>query len=87
MRNTIIKLRLETRRRDLLDHAAHLLGKDRSDFILEAACEKAQAIMLDQILFDLDKASYREFVNVLDAAPSRNAGLGRLMAIERPWDR
>jgi GNAT superfamily N-acetyltransferase len=30
--------------RDLIDQAANLLGKNRSDFMLEAACERAQAV-------------------------------------------
>jgi uncharacterized protein (DUF1778 family) len=49
MRDALINLRALPKQRDLIDHAVHLLGKNRSDFMLEAACERARAIMLDQV--------------------------------------
>ena len=39
MRDAAINLRARPVQRDLIDHAAQLLGKNRSDFMLEAACE------------------------------------------------
>ncbi len=51
MRAAAINLRALPEQRDLIDHAATLLGKNRSDFMLEAACERAQAIVLDQVHF------------------------------------
>ena len=41
MRDAAINLRALPEQRDLIDHAAQLLGKNRSDFMLEAACERA----------------------------------------------
>ena len=49
MRDAAINLRALPEQRDLIDHAANLLGKNRSDFMLEAACDKAQAVVLDQV--------------------------------------
>ena len=54
MRAAAINLRALPEQRDLIDHAAHLLGKNRSDFMLEAACERAQSVVLDQVHFMLD---------------------------------
>ena len=48
MRDAAINLRALPEQRDLIDHAANLLGKNRSDFMLEAACDRAQAVVLDQ---------------------------------------
>ena len=56
MRNAAINLRASTEQRELIDRAATLLGKNRSDFMLEAACERAQAVVLDQVFFRLDDA-------------------------------
>ena len=47
MRNVAINLRARPEQRDLIDRAAKLLGRSRSDFMLEAACEKAQSVLLD----------------------------------------
>ena len=54
MRDAVINLRARPEQRDLIDRAAKLLGKSRSDFVLEAACAKAQSVLPDQIFFRLD---------------------------------
>lgn len=38
MRDAAINLRARPEQRDLIDQAAQLLGKNRSDFMLEVAC-------------------------------------------------
>jgi uncharacterized protein (DUF1778 family) len=86
MRDASINLRALPEQRDLIDHAASLLGKNRSDFMLEAACERAQAIVLGQVFFKLDETRFREFTALLDAPHGPNPGLERLMAVKAPWE-
>lgn len=86
MRAAAINLRALPEQRELIDHAANLLGKNRSDFMLEAACERAQAVLLDQVFFSLDAEKFQRFTAMLDAPPSANEGLERLMAIKAPWE-
>ena len=85
MRDAAINLRALPEQRDLIDHAATLLGKNRSDFMLEAACDKAQAVVLDQVFFNLNADKFQQFTAMLDAPPSHNPGLERLMAVAAPW--
>lgn len=85
MRDAAINLRALPEQRELIDHAAALLGKNRSDFMLEAACERARAIIVDQVFFSLDADKFRQFAALLDAPLAPNAGLERLMAIKPPW--
>lgn len=85
MRDASINLRALPEQRDLIDHAANLLGKNRSDFMLEAACDKAQSVVLDQVFYLLDSDKFREFTRMLDATPAHNPGLERLMAVKPPW--
>lgn len=85
MRDASINLRALPEQRDLIDHAASLLGKNRSDFMLEAACERAKTIVLDQVFFSLDESRFRQFTALLDAPQDTNQGLERLMAIKAPW--
>ncbi|HEX5665898.1 MAG TPA: DUF1778 domain-containing protein [Hyphomicrobium sp.] len=87
MRDAAINLRARPEQRDLIDQAARLLGKNRSDFMLEAACDKAQAVLLDQVFFNLDAVKFRQFIKLLDAPPGPNPGLERLMAVKAPWGR
>ena len=85
MRDAAINLRALPEQRELIDQAASLLGKNRSDFMLEAACERAQAVVLDQVFFSLDADRFKQFTALLDAPAAPNAGLARLMAVKPPW--
>jgi uncharacterized protein (DUF1778 family) len=87
MRDAAINLRALPEQRDLIDQAAALLGKNRSDFMLEAACERAQAVLLDQVFFRLEEDQFRQFTAILDAPSRRNAGLERLKGVKAPWQR
>lgn len=85
MRDAAINLRALPAQRDLIDHAAALLGKNRSDFMLEAACQRAQAVVLDQVFFILDAEKFERFTALLDAPADANPGLERLLAVKAPW--
>ena len=85
MRNAAINLRVLPAQRDLIDHAASLLGKNRSDFMLEAACNHAKAVVLDQVFFQLDADKFERFTALLEAPSEANPGLNRLMAVKAPW--
>lgn len=86
MRAAAINLRALPEQRDLIDQAATLLGKNRSDFMLEVACERAQAVLLDQVFFNMDAEKFAQFNALLDAPASDNPGLARLNAVTTPWD-
>jgi uncharacterized protein (DUF1778 family) len=85
MRDAAINLRAKPEQRDLIDQAAAMLGKNRSDFMLEAACDRAQSVLLDQVYFRLDGGRFKGFIRQLDAPPAPNEGLERLMAVNAPW--
>ena len=82
-----INLRADATSRDLIDRAAEALGKNRSEFMLDAARREATAVLLDQRLFLLDNRAYRKFTAALDAAPSENPRLQRLLKTRAPWER
>jgi len=86
LRDAAINLRAMPEQRDLIDHAASVLGKNRSDFMLEAACERAQSVLLDQVFLRLNTEKFEQFVAMLDTPPKPNPGLEQLMAIKAPWD-
>ena len=87
MRAAAINLRALPEQRDLIDHAASLLGKNRSDFMLEAACDRAQSVLLDQVHFSLSTEKFQEFTELLDAPPKPNEGLERLLALDPVWSK
>ncbi len=62
-----INIRAKASQRDLIDMAANLVAKSRTDFMLDATCREAQDILLDQRLFILDDEQYDAFLAALDA--------------------
>ena len=85
-RDININIRAKRTQRDLIDQAAELLGKTRSDFMLETACREAEDVLLDQRVFTLDAETFKKFQAMLDAPPSENPKLRKLMATKAPWE-
>ncbi len=85
-RTAPINLRALDSQRNLIDRAATLLGKNRSDFMLEAACRAAESVLLEQRLFMLDKANFDAFNQVLEAPVKDNPALHKLLTQKSPWD-
>ena len=86
-RDASINLRASQRQRALIDWAAEVLGKNRSDFMLEAASREADAVLLDRRFFLLDGKVHRRFIEALDKPPADNPRLRRLMRTSAPWER
>ncbi|MCL1463250.1 DUF1778 domain-containing protein [Argonema galeatum] len=85
-RDVTINIRAKQNQRDLIDRAAEIQGKSRSEFMLESAYQKAQDVILDRIFFGLDERKFKEFVALLDAPPMRNEKLQALLTTKSPWD-
>jgi uncharacterized protein (DUF1778 family) len=85
-RRGMINIRIRPEVRELIDQAASLQGKSRSDFMLEAARRAAEEALLDQTLIRVDPETYARFVALLDAPPAPNEDLRRLMNTPAPWE-
>lgn len=85
--SAVINLRTPPAQRELIDRAARLQGKSRTDFMLEASREKAEQVLLNQTLFTVNAKQYKAFVALMDAPLSENAALKRLLAKRAPWEK
>ena len=85
-RGVTINLRADEVKRSLIDRAAERLGKNRSEFMLEAACREATAVLLDQRFFLLDEKAYKRFTAALDKPPTENRRLRRLLVTKAAWE-
>jgi uncharacterized protein (DUF1778 family) len=86
-RGEIINLRAGRRQKLLIDRAAETLGKSRSEFMLEAACREAEAVLLEQRYFVVSQAAFKEFTAMLDKPPKDNPRLRRLLQTKAPWEK
>lgn len=82
-----INIRARTRQRDLIDRAAGLLGRSRSDFMLEAACQRAEDVLLDQAFFTIDAGTFAKFQRMLDQPLPPTDKLRRLLKTRAPWEK
>ena len=80
-----INLRIEAQTRQLIDDAAAVLGKSRTEFMIDSARRQAIDVLLDQRLFRLDPERYRAFVAALDNPPPSGPKLKALLAREPAW--
>jgi uncharacterized protein (DUF1778 family) len=85
--STVINLRTPASQRELIDRAAQLQGKSRTEFMLEASREKAQQVLLDQTLFSVTPKQYKAFIALMDAPLGKNVALQRLLAKRSPWEK
>lgn len=81
-----INLRIETRTRQLIDEAAAVLGKTRTEFMIESARTVAIDVLLDQRLFVLDPERYDAFVHALDNPPAPGPKLRSLLRRTPAWE-
>lgn len=85
-RNQVINIRVQEKQRNLIDYAASILGKTRSDFMLDAAFREAEKVICDRTFFALDEKKYQEFIDILDAPPQVDRELREFLAAKSPWD-
>ena len=82
-----LNIRIKPELRGLIDRAAELSGKNRTDFVLEAARRAAQDALLDRAIFVVNPRAYAEFLARLDAPPRPNTRLRRSLQTTAPWEK
>lgn len=81
-----LNLRIKPADRDLIDRAAKAKGKNRTDFVLEAARIAAEEALIEQRIIMTDPEAYQEFLTRLDQAPAPNTALRKTMQTPAPWE-
>jgi uncharacterized protein (DUF1778 family) len=81
-----LNLRIKSTERDLIDRAAKARGKNRTDFVLEAARAAAEDALIEQRIILADPEAYQEFLARLDRTPEPNAALRKTMQTLAPWE-
>lgn len=82
-----INLRIEANTRQLIDDAAAILGKTRTEFMVESARRQAIDVLLDQRLFALDSERFNGFMLMLDNPPAPGPKLRSLLRRVPAWQK
>ena len=81
-----INIRIPETQRALIDRAAASMGITRTQFILDAARERAEDRLAEQRIMELDPESFDAIQAMLDAPPVMPDGLRDLMSRYPVWD-
>lgn len=81
-----VNLRVRRDTRSLIDRAAKLMGRTRSDFMIEASRKAAEDAILGQTVIAADPESFERFAALLDRAPQDNERLKKTLRTPAPWE-
>lgn len=81
-----LNIRIKPEERSLIDRAASARGKNRTDFILEAARLAAEEVLLELAIIMASPEAYAEFLARLDMPPQPNERLRKTLQTPAPWD-
>lgn len=82
-----LNLRIKPEERSLIDRAAKARGKNRTDFVLDAARLAAEEALLDQTMIAVSPEAYAAFLARLDMPPQPNERLRKTMQTPAPWEK
>lgn len=82
-----INFRAPAAKQALIDHAAAVAGKNRTEFILDASCEKAREVLADQTHFAVGREVMQRFNALIEAPLADPEALRRLLSTPAPWER
>lgn len=82
-----LNIRIKPEERSLIDRAAKLRGKNRTDFILDAARLAAEETLAEQAVIMVSAEAHAEFLSRLDMPPQPNDRLRKTMQTPAPWEK
>ncbi len=80
-----INIRTKSDVRDLIDTAASILGKNRSEFMLETALREAQDVIKDRAFIALNSKDFDALTSLLESPPPPNEALISLVNKPSIW--
>lgn len=81
-----LNLHIRPEERGLIDRAATITGKTRTDFVLEAARRAAEVALLGRTVLTVSPEAYAAFLARLDEPPTPSDRLRRTMLQVPPWE-
>jgi len=84
--STPLSMRLPEQDLAIIDRAADLRGRSRTDFVREAAVRAAEAVLLEHSAIRLDPAQFEAFKAALAAPAVAAPEMVELLRRRAPWD-
>lgn len=82
-----LSMRLPNADLALIDRAAGLRGRSRTDFVREAAVRAAEEVLMESGLVRMSENDFAEFMAVLSAPPAPVVPMVEVLKRPAPWER
>ncbi len=82
-----LNIRIKPEDRNLIDRAAKIRGKNRTNFILDAVRIAAEETLYNRTIILAGKDAYAKFLTQLEMQPSPNSRLRKTMQTPAPWEK
>jgi len=82
-----LNLRIKPEDRSMIERAAQVRGKTRTDFVLDAARAAAEEALLEQAVIRVAPEAYAAFLTRLDEPAQSNERLRKTLRSKAPWDK
>jgi uncharacterized protein (DUF1778 family) len=82
-----LNMRVHPAQRDLIARAAKARHKSMTEFVVDAATEAAEDILLNQRVFTADDDQLEELLRIMDRPVSDNPELQRTLSKPAPWEK
>lgn len=82
-----VNLRVPRQPLSIIDRAAAMLGRSRTEFMIEASRRAAEDAILDQSVISVDPEKYQAFVEMLDRPAQPNDRLRAMMERTPLWEK
>jgi uncharacterized protein (DUF1778 family) len=86
-RRDTLNIRIKPEVRGLIDRAAQVTGKTKTDFVLEAARRAAEEALLNRALIVVGSKAFEAFRARLDQPPRPSEELRRTIQTRAPWEK
>lgn len=81
-----ISMRLPDADVAMIDRAAALKGRSRTDFVREAAVRAAEEAVMEQQLVRMTQDGFADFITLLSAPAEAPAGMVEVLRRPAPWE-
>lgn len=70
----------------IIDRAADLRGRSRTDFVREAAVRAAEDVLMENTLLRMSPRGFEQFMSLVSAPPKAVPELVKLFKRKAPWE-
>ncbi len=81
-----INIRISDAQLNLIDRAASLERRSRSDFVLDVATRAAEDVIFERNVFSMPAADWDEYLATIASPPAPTPELLKLLREPSPWD-